>query len=50
MGGISEKRIKAAIPIWLPFYREHFDLMNHVLLNAPPSQPQALDKTERFFF
>lgn len=26
MGGISEKRIKAAIPIWLPFYREHFDL------------------------
>lgn len=26
MGGISEKRIKAAIPIWLPFYRDHFDL------------------------
>lgn len=26
MGNISEKRIKAAIPIWLPFYREHFNL------------------------
>ncbi len=26
MGGISEKRIKAAIPLWLPFYREHFGL------------------------
>lgn len=24
MGGISEKRMKAAIPIWLPFYRKHF--------------------------
>lgn len=26
MGNISEKRIKAAIPIWLPYYREHFNV------------------------
>jgi hypothetical protein len=29
MGNISEKRIKAAIPIWLPFYRKHFNLIQN---------------------
>ena len=27
MGNISEKRIKAAIPIWLDYYAEHFNLV-----------------------